>query len=141
MGDHQFYKWYNKIDWRLTITISMSYLKINDTDISHLVKGLKIGYETLVADGSGRNANGDTVLDVINKKVKIYVTFIPMDGTDMKNFLRLIEGYVVTVSFLDSKTNTLSTAQCYTGTPEPDYYWILGNQVLYKEFSLNFIEL
>jgi hypothetical protein len=61
-----------------------------------------------------------------------------MDGTDMMNFLRLIEGYVVTVSFLDSKTNTLSTAQCYTGTPEPEYYWILGNQVLYKEFSLNF---
>lgn len=119
----------------------MIYLKVNDTDISHLVKGLKIGYETLVADGSGRNANGDTVLDVINKKVKIYVTFRPMDGTEMMNFLRLIEGYVVTVSYMDSKTNTLSSAQCYTGTPEPEYYWIHNNDVLYKQFSLNFIEL
>lgn len=119
----------------------MSYLKINNTDISHLVKGLKIGYETLVADGSGRNANGDTVLDVINKKVKVYATFRPMDGAEMANFLASIEDYVVNVTYLDSKTNTLKTAQCYTGTPEPDYYWILGNQVLYKEFSLNFIEL
>lgn len=119
----------------------MSYLKINGTDISHLVKGLKIGYETLVADGSGRNANGDTVLDVINKKVKIYVTFRPMDGAEMMNFLQLIEGYAVSVSFMDSKTNSLVTAECYTGTPEPEYYWILNNQVLYKSFSLNFIEL
>ena len=119
----------------------MSYLKINNTDISNLVKGLKIGYETLVADGSGRNANGDTVLDVINKKVKVYATFRPMDGNEMLRLLGLIEDYVVNVTYLDSKTNTLKTAQCYTGTPEPNYYWILNDQVLYKEFSLNFIEL
>lgn len=119
----------------------MSYLKINDTDISHLVKGMKIGYETLVADGSGRNAAGDTVLDIINHKVKVYVKFRPMDGEEMKHFLSLIKDYVVKVTFKDSKTNALTSAQCYTGTPEPEYYWILGSQVLYKEFSLNFIEL
>lgn len=119
----------------------MSYLMINGTDISHLIKGLKIGYETLVADGSGRNANGDTVLDIINNKVKVYATFRPMDGVDMSNLLQLISDYVIEVSFRDSKTNAITTVTCYTGTPEPDYYWILGNQVLYKEFSLNFIEL
>jgi hypothetical protein len=119
----------------------MSYLKINDTDISHLVKGLKIGYETLVADNSGRNANGDTVLDVINKKVKVYATFRPMDGDEMMFFLGLIEDYVVNVSYRDSKTNTIKTATCYTGTPEPDLYWLYNGQVLYKEFNLNFIEL
>lgn len=119
----------------------MSYLKINNTDISHFVKGLKIGYETLVADGSGRNANGDTVLDVINKKVKIYVTFRPMFDDEMSELLQAIDGYVVDVSFRDSKTNSMATARCYTGTPEPEYYCILPNEVLYKEFSLNFIEL
>lgn len=119
----------------------MSYLTINGTDFSHLVQGMKIGYETLVADGSGRNANGDTVLDIINKKVKVYVTFRPMDESDMIRFLNSIEPYVVTVGFLDSKTNTLKTASCYTGTPEPEYYWIHGGHVLYKSFELNFIEL
>ena len=49
----------------------MSYLIINGTDVSHLVKGLKVGYETLVSEDSGRNANGDTVLDVIIRKVKL----------------------------------------------------------------------
>ena len=112
----------------------MSYLKINGTDISRFVKGLKIGYETLVADGSGRNANGDTVLDIINRKVKIYATFRPMFDNEMVEFLTLIKDYVVEVSFLDSKTNSFTTVQCYTGTPEPEYYHI-GDQVIYKDFS------
>ncbi len=119
----------------------MSYLSINGTNISHFVQGMKIGYETLVADGSGRNANGDTVLDIINKKVKIYVTFRPMDGQEMATLLNAIESYVVSVNFLDSKTNALRSATCYTGTPEPEYYWIHNGNVLYKSFELNFIEL
>lgn len=119
----------------------MSYLNINGTDLSNLVQGMKIGYETLVADGSGRNANGDTVLDIINKKVKVYVTFRPMDGDEMRSLFSAIDPYVVPVSFLDSKTNTLKTATCYHGTPEPEYYWIHGGDVLYKSFQLNFVEL
>lgn len=119
----------------------MSYLSINGTDVSHLVKGLKVGYETLVAENSGRNANGDTVLDVINKKIKLYVVFRPMNGSDMASLLSSFENYVIPVSFRDSKTNSIQTITCYTGTPEPEYYWILNNQVLYKELSVNFIEM
>lgn len=119
----------------------MSYLNINGTDVSHLVKGLKVGYETLVSEDSGRNANGDTVLDIINRKVKLYVTFRPMDGSDMKTLLSAIGPYVVSVSYRDSKTNATNTVTCYHGTPEPEYYWIHNKDVLYKEFSFNFIEL
>ena len=119
----------------------MSYLIINGTDVSDLVKNMKIGYETLVADTSGRNANGDTVIDVINKKVKVYVTFRAMLASDMSRLLNTFENYVIPVTFKDPKTGGLTTVTCYTGTPEPDYYFILGNRVMYKEMSLNFIEL
>lgn len=119
----------------------MSYLMINGTDVSHLVKGMRVGYETLVAENSGRNANGDTVLDIVNRKVKLYVTFRPMDGSDMKSLLSTFSGYVIPVTFMDSKTNSLTTITCYTGTPEPEYYWILDNQILYREMQLNFIEM
>ena len=119
----------------------MSYLKINNTEVSDLVKGLKVGYETLVSDNSGRNANGDTVIDVINRKVKLYVVFRPMDDTEMARLLGAIGDYVVNVTYRDSKTNSNKTITCYTGTPEPDYYFILDNRVLYKEMSLNFIQL
>ena len=119
----------------------MSYLRINDTDVSYLVKGLKVGYETLVASDSGRNASGDTVLDIVNKKVKLYVTFRPMDDFDMAILLNAIEDYVINVTYRDSRTNLDRTITTYTSTPEPEYYWILDNQVLYKEFQINFIEL
>lgn len=116
-------------------------LSINGIDVSHLVQGLKVGYETLVSEDSGRNANGDTVLDIVNRKIKLYVTFRPMSGTEMSNLLMAISNYVVSASFRDSKTNTTRTIQCYHGTPEAEYYWVLNNQVLYKAFNLNFIEL
>lgn len=119
----------------------MSYLLINGTDVSDYVMGLKVGYETLVADNSGRNAKGDTVLDIINRKVKLYVTFKPLDGSDMAILLSSFSDYVIPVTYRDSKTNTTKTITCYTGTPEPEYYWIHGNKVLYKAFSLNFIEM
>lgn len=119
----------------------MSYLMINNVDVSDLVKSMKVGYETLVSENSGRNANGDTVIDVINKKVKLYVTFRPMESDDMTELLSLIESYVFDVTYRDVKTNSNKTITCYSGTPEPDYYFIHDNRVLYKEMELNFIQL
>lgn len=119
----------------------MSYLTVNGVDVSDLVRSMKVGYETLVSDNSGRNANGDTVIDVINKKVKLQIIFRPMESDDMAKLLAAIESYVIDVTYRDSKTNSNKTITCYTGTPEPDYYFILDNRVLYKEMSLNFIQL
>lgn len=113
--------------------------KIGTKDFSDLISGLKVGYETLVSDSSGRNANGDTVLDVINTKRKIYVTLRHTTIAEMRSFLSAIEPFQVTVSYLDPKTNTLQSASTYIGTPEPEYYNI--SKSLYKPMSLNFIEL
>lgn len=119
----------------------MNYFKINNQDFSSLVSSMKVGYETLVADGSGRNANGDTVIDVINKKCKVYIGLRHTTESEMRSFLAAIEGYVVNVSFLNPKTNSIKTITAYTGTPEPDYYTIQDDRILYKPLSLNFIEL
>ena len=118
----------------------MSVLKINNTDVSDLVKSLKPSYETLVSDNSGRNANGDTVIDIVNRKVKLNVTFRPMDDTEMANLLAAIEDYVINVTYRDPKTNSNKTISCYHGTPEPDYYFI-NSRVFYKDMQLNFIQL
>lgn len=119
----------------------MSYFKINNQDFSSLVSSLKVGYETLVSENSGRNANGDTVIDVINKKFKVYVGLRHMTQEEMSSFLAAIENYVISVSFLEPKTNSIKTITAYTGIPEPEYYTIQDNKVLYKPLSLNFIEL
>jgi hypothetical protein len=117
------------------------YFKINNIDFSHLVSGLKIGYETLVSENSGRNANGDTVIDVVNTKHKVYVNFRYTTHAEMSEFLRAISDYVVDVSFRNPQTGALSIIKAYTGTPEPEYYTIQENKVIYKPMSINFIEL
>jgi hypothetical protein len=119
----------------------MAYLKVNGTDFSSLVSGLKVGFETLVSSDSGRNAAGDTVIDVINHKAKIYVNLRHTTDAEMKSFLAAINDYVVEVTFRNPKNGTLTTVTAYTGTPEPEYYTIQSDMVLYKPLSLNFIEL
>ena len=119
----------------------MSYLIVNNVDISDLVSGLKVGNMVLVSEDSGRNANGDNVIDIINRKKKLYVTFRPMDGTEMVKLINALDSFVVTATYRDPKTNTLTTITANIGDVEPEYYWIHGNNVLYKSFNLNFIEL
>ena len=119
----------------------MAYLKINDKDFSHMVSGLKVGFETLVSEASGRNAAGNTVIDVINRKVKVYVTLRHTFENEMKEFLESIKDYVVNITFLNPETKGLDTITTYTGTPEPEYYTIQPGNVIYKPMSINFIEL
>lgn len=118
----------------------MSYFIVNGKDLSRFVNSLKVGYETLVSEDSGRNANGDTVIDVINNKRKVYVGFRHLLDTEMREILGAIEDYVVTVKFLDPKTAKLTEITAYIGTPEPEYYTI-SDKTLYKPMTLNFIEL
>jgi 5'-3' exonuclease len=116
------------------------YFKINNIDFSHLVSGMKVGYETLVSENSGRNANGDTVIDVINKKTKVYITLRHTTNAEMDSFLTAIQDYVVNVSYLDPVSQTLKTITTYTGTPEPEYYTI-SDKTIFKPMNINFIEL
>lgn len=117
------------------------YFKINNVDFSHLVSGLRVGHEVLVSEESGRNANGDTVIDVVNRKVKLYVSFRHMTDAEMQSLLAAVEDYVVNVTYLNPKTKGLTTIQTYIGTPEPEYYTIQPGMVIYNPMELNFIQL
>ena len=117
------------------------YFKINGTDFSNLVSAMKVGFEVLVSDQSGRNANGDTVIDVINRKKKVYITLRHTTDAEMKKFLNAVSNYVISVEYRNPQTGTLSTITTYIGTPEPEYYTIQAGNVIYKPLNLNFIEL
>lgn len=114
--------------------------KVNGKDFSSLVSGLKVGYEVLVSDSSGRNAAGDTVIDIVNRKRKIYVTLRHTTAAEMLGFLAAVNDYVVNVEYLDAKTNTMKSATTYIGTPEPEYAFI-NDRTIFKPLNLNFIEL
>lgn len=116
------------------------YFTINGEDFSGLVSGLKVGFETLVAEGNGRNANGDAVIDVQNRKNKVYVTFRHMTDQEMRTLLNAIKDFEVNCGFRNPQTGVIKTIYAYTGTPEPEYYTIQDNLVVYKPMTLNFIE-
>ena len=117
----------------------MTIFKINGVDFSGLISGLKVGYETLVSDSSGRNAAGNTIIDIINMKRKLYVSFRPTTFPEMQELLDAISPYVVMVEYLDPQDNTLHEITTYTGTPEPEYYNV--SKTIFKPMNLNFIEL
>lgn len=102
---------------------------------------MKCDYETLLSEYSGRNAAGDNVVDIINRKWKINIVFCPMGQEEMRRLLQTIANYVVNVSFLNPRTGELTTIRAYTGTPSPDYYRIIEGKILYNAMPLNFIEM
>ena len=116
-------------------------LTINGNDFSSYVSGLKVGYETLVSDNSGRNAAGNLTIDVINHKIKLYVTLRHTTKEEMATILNALNGYVVDVKFLNPQTNATKTIECYTSTPEPEYYTAQSAKTIYKPLTFNLIEL
>lgn len=118
----------------------MAYLKINDVDYSNLVKELII--KKSVNYNAQTNAAGDTVVDYINSKRTISVTFIHMDDKKMVELQTELDKFSVSISFLDPLTNLLSeNVLCIIPANDADYYTIQPNRTLYKEFKLDFIEL
>ena len=115
-------------------------LKIGNKDFSDIVAGLKVNYETLVSDDSGRNANGDTVIDIVNRKIKLNINIRYTTEDEMQAFLKAVDPYVVQVSFQDPKTKLAKSITAYTSTPSPEYYTASGNTI-YKPLSINLIEL
>jgi hypothetical protein len=77
----------------------------------------------------------------VNTKYKLYVTLRHTTGEEMDSFLNAISGYVVEAEFLNPFTSENTSITAYTGTPEPEYYTIQGNHIIYKPMSLNFIQL
>lgn len=121
----------------------MIVFKIGDEDFTRIVETYKTGYEVLLSDKSGRNARGTNVVDIVARKNKLSVDFMPMDAIEMKKFLTAIYPYVVDVSYWDAKTDSLKTINVYTGTPEVTALRMHtdASKRRYDKFSLSFIEM
>lgn len=118
-------------------------LKIGDLDVSPYLTSYKVGLNTIVSDDSGRNAQGDNLIEIVTKtpKVKIFCGFSPMTQTEMTAFLAAIGPFIVSVQYYDSRTGQIKTTTVNTGTPEQELYPNMGGEEIYKPFDLNFIEL
>lgn len=117
-------------------------LKIGDLDVTQWLTSFEVEYEVLLSEkGTGRNARGNTVIDIVNRKDKLICTFGPMMGDELKAFLAAIEDYVLDITFQNPKTQEEKNIQAYIGTPKVGVLLSGGTLTVMKGFSLNFIEL
>lgn len=118
----------------------MAYFKINDVDYSMYVSSLKI---TRAAKyNSQTNAAGNTVVDIINTKRTIEVGIIPLTDSVMLQLQNAINGFNVSISYLDPQTNELTeNINCMIPSNAVDYYTIQDGNVLYNKCSIKITEL
>ena len=119
----------------------MTFFKIGNTDFSDKVQGFKADYETLLSEDSGRNASGNNVVDIVNRKWKLNITFCPMSETEMQNLFTAISNFVFNVSFMNPMTKALTTISCYHSTPSPEYMTVLNNKITYRDLSMSFVQM
>ena len=118
----------------------MAYFKINNQDFSMYVNELKVDTENNY--NAQTNAAGDTVVDYINKKRSIEVGIIPLNDTAMAALQTAIDAFNVSISFRNPKTNQLEeNVNVIIPSSGVEYYTIRADKVMYKAFSLQFIEL
>lgn len=118
----------------------MAYFKIGATDYSKYVNALKVDKEANY--NAQTNAAGNTVVDFINHKRTIEVGIIPLDGAAMAALQAAIDAFNVSISFRDPKTGALAEGvNCIIPSNGVDYYTIQANKVMFKAFTLQFVEL
>ena len=124
-----------------------------DWDISHLVAkgGLKVDYEMLTADTSGRTADGNMHIDLVANwlKHKVTVTFIPCSPATVSEILSQIYSYIsgstpsVPIKFYDPKTGaeTSNWVNTYPGTPSITWNTLASGKQQTSAFSISFIQM
>lgn len=118
----------------------MTYFKLNENDISHCVNKLNISKAANYT--AQTNAAGDKVVDYINAKRTIEVGIIPLTPVDMVALQTAINGFSVTLSFLNPVTNELEeNVNCIIPENAVSYYTIQADKVLFNAFTIKFIEL
>ena len=117
----------------------MEYFKINGTDLSMYVSGLKISKTATYT--SQTNAAGNSVVDYINTKRTIEVSIIALDDAAMKALQPILDAFSVTIEYRDTTTGELATVNAILPTNEIEYYTIRNDKVMYKAFNLTFTEL
>ena len=118
----------------------MTYFKIENMDVSKYVRGLKISKAAHYS--AQTNAAGNTVVDYINTKRTFDLTIIPMKADAMLNaLLSRLQAFSITITYLNPDTKELEEVITMLPNKDIEYYTIQDNIVMYKPFTLTFIEL
>lgn len=101
-----------------------------------------VGYQTIDADTSGRNASGTMVRDIISEKVKLEIKWGPLSDEEISDALNAVDSDFFEVSYPDPKSGGIATKTFYVGDrTAPLYSWNEKfGAIKWQGLSMNFIE-
>lgn len=105
-------------------------------------KSLKITYDSLATEDSGRTADGIMHLDFIfHRIVKLQIEMPAMTATEANALLSLVQGQTYSITYFDIATNAEVTTAVYTSNSSADCYSGVVLNGLWTGVSFNAIEL
>lgn len=115
---------------------------IIDGDLEFAAKAIKIGYESLSGEDSGRTADGVMRINWIFRRIrKVEIEMPPMTAIEASVLLSAIQGQEYQLTYFDVLDNTEKTIEVYTSNSSGDCYNGILLNGLYQGISFNAIEL
>ncbi len=123
------------------MALSDYYLKIGTSKLNDPTPRKYIVSQMYLDTNSERNAKGDLIRNIVNKKYKIELEFPPMKATKMKPLLVLLDNPELSVEFYNQETDTYITKTMYANDLITDpLFKKTGEDVVYDAFSVNLIQ-
>lgn len=126
----------------------MASILINDrysfqiNGIGFKAKSMKISWESLAAEDSGRTLDGVMHIYWVKRRIrKLEIVMPPCTYETLQMILTLVQGQEYNISFFDPMINRVRTIKCYTSNASTDIYSGIVHNGLYQGFEFHAIEL
>ena len=121
-------------------------LKINGTEISHLIKyqGLKWSRNDVDGQNAGRSLDGRMIRDFVATKDKLEIEFKPLTDSQLSSLLALVEPHTsnatLSVTYTSPRGTTV-TKTMYNSSVPASYLINKGDYALWGGVSVHLIEM
>ena len=120
---------------------TQGHFKIND-DKEFVAKSLKVNYESLSGEDSGRTDDGVMRINWIFRRIrKVEIEMPPMTSQELSKLLSRVQGQEYYLTYYDPLDNVERKAKVYTSNSKTDLYSGIIMNGLWQGVSFNAIEL
>lgn len=116
--------------------------KIGNTEFTPKQGGLKVTYESLATDDSGRTADGVMHITYIFSKIRVLeITMPPMTPSEVNTLLNKVQGKTYSITYYDPLANAEKTITCYTSQSTAECYsGVLNSKGLWQGVTFKAIQ-
>lgn len=102
---------------------------------------LKVNYESLASEDSGRTADGVMHVNYILERIRtLDISMPPMSAAEAARLLTMVQGKVYEITYFDPLANSEKTIECYTSKSSGNCYSGIIRNGLYTGISFTAIE-